>query len=120
MSLLVLCLLVAGGLCSAPAFALNWMFLTDSPGPFMLMSDADRELFQQSASNALEKDPDGVSSSWQSPESDAHGEVEPLSTFDREGMRCRTIRFDNHAEGQTAQSEHTLCKTEDDSWALAN
>lgn len=100
--------------------AVNWMYLTNQPGPFMVMSDADRKLFQETAREALETSPDGNAVSWQSPVSDTHGVVEPLSTFDRDGMRCRRMRFESHANKVSGKSEHTLCKTADGTWAFAN
>ena len=113
-------LVIGAALLPTAALAVNWMYLTNQPGPFLVMSDPDRELFQKTAREALEQVPDGGSLSWKSPINDTFGVVHALSTFSRDGMRCRKMRFETSANNVTGQSEHTLCKTADGSWAFAN
>jgi surface antigen len=114
--------LIVVGVILAPtaALAINWMYMANEPGPFMLMSDADRKLFQETARKALDESPDGTTTSWQSPDNDAHGSVEPLSTFERDGMRCRKLRFENFTNNLSAKNEHTLCRTASGEWAFAD
>lgn len=114
-------LLVVGALLlPSAALAVNWMYMANQPGPFMVMSDPDRKLFQETALEVLEDVPDGQSLGWESPMNDAHGVVHALSTLSRDGMRCRRLRFETSANNVTGQSEHTLCKTADGSWAFAD
>ncbi len=117
---IILAMAMAMALPSSQAMAVNWMYLANSPGPFMLMDDTDRELFQQTALTALNDVPDGEVKTWQSPNSDAKGQIQPLSTFEQNNMICRTMRFSSEVKDQNSTSEHTLCETEDGTWAFAN
>jgi len=111
---------IASMLLGTPALAFNWMYQANEPGPYMLMSDADRSLLQTAMQQALDEHPDGQALSWKSSESDAHGSIVPLSTFERHGMHCRKLRFETHAKGESGRGEYSLCKTKDGTWALAD
>ena len=101
--------------CSLPAAAAN----IGKDIPLANFNDRDLQMFQQALDNALDKMTDGEVVTWANADTKAAGEVRPLKTFDRGGMRCRVANIANRAKGRSSNGPYTFCKSADGKWAIA-
>jgi surface antigen len=83
-------------------------------------SEADWAALSAGANRALDEAADGETLTWSNPDSDAHGTLTPLSTWQQDGMQCRAMRVVNHAGKLQAQSTYDYCRRADGTWGLAS
>jgi surface antigen len=103
---------------TTPLYAANVWFTKDMP--MSQMTEADIEILSSAADEALDEAADGETLHWQNPETGAGGALTPLSTSERDGMRCRRLRIANEAGGKTARSEFDFCRQDDGSWKVTS
>jgi surface antigen len=101
--------------CSLPAIAAN----IDKDIPLGNFTEQDMKDFRQALDFALEKNADGDSLHWASMKTKASGDIKPLKSFERGGLKCRTANVANEANGRTASGPFTFCKNKDGKWVLA-
>jgi surface antigen len=104
------------GLFIQPAFALDLLWLNQSPSRFF--TDDDWDLAQEAATKALDTAKDGETVSWKSPTSDTNGSFTPLSTTTRDGATCRRVKTANHARNLDGGSVMNFCQQPDGEWRL--
>ncbi len=82
---------------------------------------ADRLAMQQTAQNALEKNPAGQASSWSNPDSGHSGTVTPTRTYQTAaGEQCREYQQTVTIDGKTEQAYGRACRQPDGSWKIVN
>lgn len=96
--------------------AQNMGFLTDSP--IQNMTKEDLALLQKNSNEALSRNADGETSGWTNPKTGASGTATPLKTFTQKGMKCRLVRYTNHAGGFNGGGEFTLCRQSGGAWKI--
>jgi surface antigen len=101
---------------TTPLYAANVWFTKDMP--MSQMTEADIEILSSAADEALDDVADGDTRHWENPETGAGGALTPLSTSERDGMRCRRLQIANEAGGKTARSEFDFCRQGDGSWKV--
>jgi surface antigen len=101
---------------TTPLYAANVWFARDMP--MSQMTEADIEILSSAADAALEEAADGETRHWENPETGAGGALTPLSTSERDGMRCRRLQIANEAGGKSARSEFDFCRQDDGSWKV--
>ncbi len=102
---------------NVPVAASNVQFLRDAP--VAKMTKEDQALFRKALYAALEENADGAATRWENPDTQASGVLTPLSTFERDGMRCRRIEIANNIQGTSARSAFDLCRHPDGRWRSA-
>lgn len=95
-------------------YASNLQFLRDAPVAKMTPEDA--ELFRANLNATLEQNTDGVARQWRNPKTNAGGSATPLSTYEREGRKCRKVEFKNTVGGATGHAVVDLCRQADGVW----
>jgi surface antigen len=100
----------------APAQAGNLMFLKDSA--ISKMSDADVDLMNDTATQALDNAADGEARRWANAETGAKGVLTPLATFDADGGVCRKLEIFNEVKGTVGRSVFDFCRQPDGSWKI--
>jgi surface antigen len=101
-----------------PAAAQDMRFMSDSP--FVHFTKEDHALFDEAMAEALDKNPDGQARPWSNPNTRASGQLKPLKSFDRNGLKCRRVYIASKAKGRTASGEYNMCKQASGKWAVAN
>lgn len=109
-------LVAASALVSGAASAVNLMPLGDLP--IRYMTEEDRQIFRAAAARALEKNPDGATSSWENPKTGAHGELTPRASFERDGRPCRDLEVANSARGRSNRIVLAVCRQDDGDWKV--
>jgi len=112
-SLLAVILLAAG-----PALAGTLSYMSDTP--YANFTKEDHAIFAAAMKDALEKGADGESRSWSNPATKANGELKPVDTFERKGLKCRRMYIANKAKGRSASSEYNFCRQSTGKWTLAD
>jgi surface antigen len=103
-------------LAAAPASAFNVMSVKDLP--IRYMTDEDRALLQEAATQALETAADGETRGWNNFKTGAHGEIMPRASFTHGGLSCRELEVANSAQGRSNRLVLTLCRQEDGEWKI--
>ncbi|MEZ5581847.1 MAG: RT0821/Lpp0805 family surface protein [Candidatus Competibacteraceae bacterium] len=93
---------------STPAFAVNWTFLENSA--VQKFNDQDWQLFSEAGKRALEETPDGQTVEWENPATSSQGKITPVSTIEKDGMRCRKVKIANSAGGFSGESVFDFCR----------
>jgi len=101
--------------CSLPAGAAN----IDKDIPLGNFSEQDLKTFRAALDTALDKNKDGENLHWANAQTKANGDVKPLKSFERGGLRCRTANIRNEANGRVASGPFTLCKSAEGKWVLS-
>jgi len=96
---------------STPAFAMSWTFLDNSA--VQKFNDEDWKLFSEAGKRALEETPDGQTVAWENPATSSKGQITPMSTTEKDGLRCRKVNIANSAGGFSGESVFTFCKDPD-------
>jgi surface antigen len=82
---------------------------------------ADQQYAAQSANAALERYPDGHSSTWQNPNSGHSGSTTPTRTYETaQGQPCREYQTQVVIDGRTQNAYGTACRQPDGSWRVVN
>ena len=104
--------------CATPSRAANMWFMKDTPyGHF---NKEDHKMFRAALRAALEEGTEGQARSWSNPKTEAGGEITPLKSFERAGMKCRRAALSSKAKGRTASGEYNFCRNADGKWGLAD
>ena len=103
-------------LAAADARAINEMFAKDAP--LARMTAEDLRLAREALQRALDQGRDGEEFQWQNPGTSASGTVTPLSTFEKQGLKCRGLAFSLTARGETSRTGWNVCRTPD-GWKVA-
>ena len=115
----VLCgLATALFLAAGPASAQALMFMHDTP--YTHFTKEDRAMFDAAMTEALDKSADGESRAWSNPATRASGELKPVQSFERKGLKCRKLWIANKAKGRSASGEYNFCKQASGKWMIAN
>lgn len=110
---------MAAVLCVAwPALAGNYSYLYDIP--YTHFTEEDKKIFFAALDDVLEKGADGEARTWSNPNSRASGNLQPLKSFERKGLKCRRLLMENKARGRSASGEYNFCKKESGQWTFAN
>lgn len=106
-----------GLLLSSPVSAMNWSFLKHAPVSHF--TERDWDLMREAGREALASAPDGQTVGWRNPDSGAFGTVQPLSSYEAQGMACRRTEVYNNAGGASGTSRFDFCQQEDGTWRVA-
>jgi surface antigen len=86
-----------------------------------LLDDVDRLKANQAQQNALEKNADGISSTWQNPNTGHNGEITPKTTQKvASGEYCREYEHKIIVDGEQEVVKGTACRKSDGSWRVIN
>jgi surface antigen len=103
---------------TSPAMAQDMRFMSDNP--FVHFTKEDHALFDEAMAEALDKNADGQARLWSNPNTRASGQLKPLKSFDRNGLKCRRVYIASKAKGRSATGEYNMCKQASGKWAMAN
>ncbi|MGH6933169.1 MAG: RT0821/Lpp0805 family surface protein [Dongiaceae bacterium] len=85
------------------------------------MDDQDRLEAERSAQRALESNPDGVSSTWNNPNTGHGGSTTPTRTYQASsGSNCREYTTSVVIDGRTETATGTACRQADGTWKIVN
>ena len=101
---------------SLPAAAVNWNFLRFSPTRHF--TDQDWALMRTAGQEALADAADGDTEGWSNPDTGAFGTIQPVNTYQIQGMTCRLTEVYNNAGGASGTSRFDFCKQADSTWTL--
>jgi surface antigen len=101
---------------TAPAMAINWMFMQDTP--YTHFTKEDHKIFNELLNGILNSGADGESRTWSNPKSKANGELKVVKSFERDSTPCRTLAITNHAKGRSASGEYNFCKKPSGEWKM--
>ena len=104
------------GLACGPAMAINEMFAKDAP--ITRMTEEDFRIAGAVMRNAFDEGQDGQVYRWDNPATASSGTITPLSSFERQGLRCRGAAFTITTRGETSRSEWSVCRTPE-GWKVA-
>ena len=91
------------------AYAANLRFLEYSPARYF--TDKDWEMGKEKAREALDKGEDGVTVSWENPDSKNSGKYTPSDTTTVDGKTCRSLRIEHRAyNGLQGNVVYQFCK----------
>lgn len=96
-------------------YAANLRFLEYSPARYF--SDKDWEIGKNKAREALDKGENGVTISWENPDSKNSGKYTPTDTATVDGKTCRSLRIEHRAyNGLQGNVVYQFCKKPDGKW----
>ncbi len=107
----------AGLLLSSAVLAMNWSFLRQAPVSHF--TEKDWDLMREAGREALANAPDGETVGWSNADSGAFGTVQPLKSYEAQGMICRRTEVYNNAGGASGTSRFDFCEQEDGTWRVA-
>lgn len=85
------------------------------------LDKADRIHANQTANNALERNPVGQSSTWSNPDSGHSGTVTPTRTVHTSsGLPCRDYETTVTIDGRTETAVGRACRQSDGTWKVVN
>ena len=97
------------------AYSANLRFLEYSPARYF--TDKDGEMGKVKAREALDKGEDGVTVSWDNPDSKNSGQYTPMDTTTVDGKACRSLRIEHRAyNGLQGNVVYQFCKKPDGTW----
>jgi hypothetical protein len=86
--------------------------------PISSFTDEDMKLMKDTAYKALEELKDGDKLTWKNEKSGNTGLSNPLKTYKKDELHCRTLRIINRSKKQIAESLFEVCEVEDDTWKI--
>ncbi len=87
--------------------------------PGNLASDEDQQIMREAILDALENQPDNVTTGWKNPLTGSNGIIRPVETYERDGMHCRKLRLRNNIDEQSNEWMFNFCKTPEGDWKIA-
>jgi surface antigen len=81
---------------------------------------ADQQYATQTANAALERSPDGQSSTWKNPNTGHSGSTTPTRTYETAEGPCREYQTSVVIDGRTQTAYGTACRQPDGSWKVVN
>jgi surface antigen len=106
-----------GLLLSSAVLAMNWGFLRHAPVSHF--TEKDWDLMKEAAREALANAPDGETVGWSNSDSGAFGTVQPLNSYEAQGMTCRRTEVYNNAGGTSGTGRFDFCQQDDGTWRAA-
>jgi surface antigen len=91
--------------------------LRDLPG--VVASEEDKAIMREAVGQALESQPDEVTTGWKNPQTGSSGIIRPVATYTKDGMSCRRLRLRNTIDGQSNEWVFNFCKTPEGDWKFA-
>ena len=83
------------------------------------LAEQDIQQAEQVAQDTLENNPDGVSSTWNNPDSGNSGSIVPANTYETaEGEDCRDFESTITVDGKTEVAQGRACRQPDGSWLI--
>ncbi|MFZ4478272.1 MAG: RT0821/Lpp0805 family surface protein [Rhodoferax sp.] len=117
MKIIHLTLAIAALLPFAEAPAATMGYLKDSPmGKF---NEEDFSLFQQASKKALNEAVDGETVDWKNTSTGSSGSISPLKSFERGGLKCRSVRVRNQHKSLRGNQTSNMCLQADGDWKIA-
>lgn len=110
----VLALLFVGIGNAIASTELRWL----NNAPARHFTERDWEVLMENVQRVLDETPDGETVEWANEKSGAHGSLTPVSTGERDGMKCRNLEMENHARNVSAKSNLEYCQRPDGSWGF--
>jgi len=109
----------SGQLAATAVGALLGFFIGTEVGKSL--DKADQLHAERIASQALESNPTGQTSSWSNPDSGNSGTITPTrTTYTDSGQPCREYQQTVTIGGETQQAYGTACREADGSWRIVN
>lgn len=100
-------------LVSVPAHSQMFLQKGAATGYF---TEEDFKLMEQTLEDALEQQPDGVTSDWENPKSGSSGKITIVQSYEAQGLPCKRIRAFNTAKNRSSEGEFDFCKQTDGQW----
>lgn len=91
--------------------------LRDLPGN--VASDEDQTMMREAIADALENQPDGVTTGWKNPLTGSNGIIRPVETYQRDDMHCRKLQVRNNIDNQSNDWVFNFCKNPEGDWKIA-
>jgi len=104
--LLLCCLFVSAG----AAVGAVYSFLDQAPMRYF--NAEDTRLMSENIDAVLANPADNVSLGWRNNSTSSNGEAVSVRSFEHQGMRCRRLHIDNHANGADARTTADMCDVE--------
>jgi len=109
----------SGQLAATAVGALVGFFIGSEVGKSL--DKADQLYAERTASQALETNPTGETSSWSNPDSGNSGSITPTRTAHLDsGQPCREYQQTVTISGETQKAYGTACREADGSWRIVN
>ncbi|HVE44638.1 MAG TPA: RT0821/Lpp0805 family surface protein [Gammaproteobacteria bacterium] len=112
-----ICLMLLFSFYCQAGYSFNMSFLNDSATANF--TAADWTMLDLASEKALSQYPNGKKLSWKNPKTGNHGFVQPLSTFTRNGMKCRMLLIFNEANYQSDKYQFSFCQY-GSTWKIAD
>ena len=109
--------LIAG--CAMPfaAYAVDPMFLTNSPVSYFKQEDVD--LMMKNAREVLDSSSPTAKQAWSNPKTGASGFAEVKGQFTAtDGAPCKELRLGNQFKKVSGEATYTVCKYKDRGWIV--
>ena len=109
--------LIAG--CAMPfaAYAVDPMFLTNSPVSYFKQEDVD--LMMKNAREVLDSSSPTAKQAWSNPKTGASGFAEVKGQFTAtDGAPCKVLRVGNLFKKVSGEATYTVCKYKDRGWIV--
>ena len=117
MKIIHLVLAAVAALPFADASAATMGYAKDSPvGRF---NDEDMSLFHGASQKALNEAADGEIVEWKNASTGSAGSISPLKSFERGGLKCRSVRVRNQHKSLQGSQKVTMCQQSDGEWKIA-
>ncbi len=103
---------------SSVSYSTNLRFLNES-APAFHYTDEDFSILMDTVQKALTEKADGGKLVWENPKTGHNGLVNPLNTYEKNGVTCRKTRIINKAKDKIAETFFNLCKQPSGEWKVA-
>lgn len=110
-------LIVISLLAANTTLASTWGFLKDA-APIADFTEEDLSILKQNVNNALNSKADGEKLRWKNPNTGHAGLLNPLSSYEKDGQKCRKLRIINKAGEKIAETFFHLCKQQNAEWKV--
>jgi hypothetical protein len=100
-----------------PVAAANLNFLKDAP--ISKFTEEDLKIFTQTRDQLLNTGKDGETREWSNPATKASGKINIVKSFERDGLRCRSLKITNRAKGLSQTNPANFCQQASQEWILA-
>jgi surface antigen len=88
--------------------------------PANVASGEDQQIMREAIVDALEHQPDNVTTGWKNPLTGGSGIIRPMETYEKDGMHCRKLRLRNTIDDESNESMFSFCKTPEGNWKFAS
>ena len=106
-------------LCVNITYASSFRFLKDG-APIADFTEEDFSILKQNLDSALENTPDRKKLAWKNSNTGHAGLLNPINTYNKDGLKCRRLRIINKADDKIAESAFNFCKQKDGEWKIVS